>query len=314
MNFSTRPIRNTGLSIPALGLGGAAFANLYRPISDQEAYDTVRLALDNGVRFFDTAPHYGQGVGEERLGVALAGIPREDYVLSTKVGKLVSAERTLIFDYSRDGVVRSLEASLKRLNLDHVDILLIHDADDHYQQAIDEAYPALHDLRAQGVVKAIGAGMNQWEMLLKFAQNGDFDCFLMAGRYTLLEQHSLDALAYFQQKNIAVFGAGVYNSGILATGAKDGAKFNYLDAPADVIERTRRLEALCEQHSVPLKAAALQFVGAHPAITTLLVGAETAAQFRETLDMLRTNIPAAFWAGLRAAGLVDERAPLPGGV
>lgn len=313
MNFSTRPIGKTNLSIPALGLGGAAFANLYRPITDQEAYDTVRLALDNGVRFFDTAPHYGQGVGEERLGRALAGIPREDYVLSTKVGKLVSAERTLIFDYSRDGVVRSLEASLKRLNLDYVDILLIHDADDHYQQAIDEAYTALHDLRAQGVVKAIGAGMNQWEMLLKFAQNGDFDCFLMAGRYTLLEQHSLDALDYFQQKNIAVFGAGVYNSGILATGAKDGAKFNYLDAPAEVIERTRRLEALCERHGVPLKAAALQFVQAHPAITTLLVGAETAAQFRETLDMLRTNIPADFWAGLRAEGLVDAHAPLPGG-
>jgi D-threo-aldose 1-dehydrogenase len=313
-NFSLSAARNVGrtsLQVSRLGFGASGIANLYRNVSDAEAERTIRYAIEQGVRLFDTAPLYGVGLSERRVGATLAGFPRNSYVLATKVGRIITSDSQWVFDFSHDGVRRSLEASLKRLKVDHVDILHIHDPDDHYRQALDEAFPALADLRSQGVIKAIGAGMNQWQMLANFAEHADFDCFLLAGRYTLLEQGAVKFLEVCQQKQISVFAAGIYNSGVLATGVVAGAKFQYADAPPEVLAKVRRLQTVCERHNVPLNAAAVQFVAAHPAFTSLIVGAESTAQYAETVAAFQIPIPAAFWAELRAEMLIEEAAPIP---
>jgi D-threo-aldose 1-dehydrogenase len=309
--FTARRVGRTGLQVSMFGFGASGIANLYRAVSEAEAEAAVHYALEQGVRLFDTAPLYGVGVSERRVGAALAGVPRERYVLATKVGRIITSDENWVFDYSSDGVRRSLEASLERLKLDHVDIVHIHDPDDHYRQALDEAFPALAELRSQGVIKAIGAGMNQWQMLYKFAENADFDCFLLAGRYTLLEQGALKFLEMCQQEQISVFAAGIYNSGVLATGAVAGAKFQYEDAPPEILAKVRRLQAVCDRHNVPLNAAALQFVAAHRAFTSLIVGAESAAQYAETIAASQIPIPTAFWAELRAENLIEDSAPVP---
>jgi D-threo-aldose 1-dehydrogenase len=308
---TVRNIGRTSLQVSMLGLGTSGIANLYRTVSDEEASRAVHYALELGVRLIDTAPLYGAGLSERRVGAALRDVPRDSYTLATKVGRIITADNEPVFDFSRDGVRRSLEASLERLKLDHVDILHIHDPDDHYKQALDEAFPVLADLRSQGVIKAIGAGMNQWQMLYDFANNADFDCFLLAGRYTLLEQGALQFLEFCQQKQISIFAAGVYNSGVLATGAVAGAKYQYSDAPPEVLAKVQRLQAACARHNVPLNAAALQFVAAHPAITSLILGADSASQFGETAQTLQMIIPDALWSDLRAEGLIDEAAPVP---
>ncbi|MGL4961549.1 MAG: aldo/keto reductase [Inquilinus sp.] len=317
----------TGLRVTRLGLGTAPLGGLYEPVSDALAEETIASAWDLGLRFFDTAPQYGNGLSERRLGRFLAGKPRDSYVLATKIGRLLRVppqpeaqedafykgtppERP-VFDFSYDGVMRSLEESLERLGVDRVDVLHIHDPDDHYDAAIAGAYRALDKLRADGVIGAVGAGMNQAEMLARFARDGVFDCFLLAGRYTLLEQRSLDDfMPLCQARGIGVIIGGVYNSGILAN-PNAGAKFNYQDADPALIARAQALDAVCRRHGVPLKAAAIQFPAAHPAVASILTGARNPAELAENEALFRHPIPADLWAELRAEGLIAPAAPTP---
>jgi D-threo-aldose 1-dehydrogenase len=318
-----------GLEVTSIGLGSAPLGGLFSAVSDADAEATVARAWSLGVRFFDTAPLYGFGLAERRLGAFLRQQQRDSYVISTKVGRLLrvpdgaayeddhykgtTRERPL-FDFSHDGVMRSVEESLARLGLDRVDVLLVHDPDDHYDAAVSGAFRALQRLREDGTVKAIGAGMNQSEMLARFAEAVPVDCFLLAGRYTLLDQGALDALfPLCLSRNIGILLGGIYNSGILANPVA-GAKFNYEDADERLIARARELDALCRRHGTALKAAALQFCLAHPAVTVAVMGARNAAEVADNIAMSEQAVPAAFWQELRARNLVDARAPLPGGV
>ncbi|MGY4282571.1 D-threo-aldose 1-dehydrogenase [Bradyrhizobium sp. LM2.7] len=314
--------------VTSIGLGTAPLGGLFAPVSDADAEATIERAWSAGIRFYDTAPLYGFGLAERRLGAFLRQQPRDSYAVSTKVGRLLRApdgpaaeddhykgtprERPM-FDFSHDGVMRSVEESLVRLGLDRVDVLLVHDPDDHYDAAVAGAFRALQRLRSDGAVKAIGAGMNQSEMLVRFAEAVPVDCFLLAGRYTLLDQGALDALfPVCATKNIGILLGGIYNSGILANPSA-GAKFNYQDADATLIARARELDELCRKHGTELKAAALQFCIAHPAVTVAVLGARNAAEAADNIAMSQSVVPPAFWQELRARKLVDARAPLPDG-
>lgn len=303
------------LSLPRMGFGSAPIGNLYREVPEETAIDTVDSALENGVTLLDTAPLYGLGLAEERLGLALSGVPRSDYILSTKIGRILNKERTdYTYDYSYDGVMQSLEGSLARLKLDSVDILHIHEADPDTSQeaALTEAFPTMLKLREEGVIRAIGAGMNEWAVLEKLVRDGfDFDCFLLAGRYTLLEQGALDFLNLCQEKSIAILAAGVYNSGILATGAKAGAKYNYASVLPDLLTHAKSIESICTQHNIPLNVAALQFVAAHPGITSLVIGAESPSEIQANLDALSVSIDSGLWSTLAAKNLISGGSPLP---
>ncbi len=309
--MEVRPVGQTGLKVSLLGFGAAPLANLYRAVPESEAYDTVYAALEQGVTYFDTAPAYGAGVSETRLGVALSGVPRDQLTISTKVGRWFKPDGERVVDYSRDGVLRSLEASLSRLKMDYVDIVHIHDADHHYTEAIEEAYPVLDDLRSQGAIRAVSAGMNQWEMLADFATVGEFDCFMLAGRYTLLEQGALGFMDLCAQKGISILAAGVYNSGILATGVKPGAKYNYREAPPEITEKTLALEAACSRFDVPLSVAALQFPSGHPAVASLVIGCSSPSRIARNLEALAYDIPAELWETMRSENLIAPGVPLP---
>jgi D-threo-aldose 1-dehydrogenase len=319
---------STGLEVTRLGLGCAALGGLFGDIPDEQAHAVVQQALDLGLNLFDTAPLYGSGKSEHRVGHVLSQIPRDSFVLCTKVGRVLDPVEPgddrgqdiydnpppfkPVFDFSRDGVMRSFEESLQRLQLDRVDVIHIHDPDNHYQGAISGAYPAIASLREQGLISGVSAGMNQWEMLADFGRDGDFDCFLLAGRYSLLEQESLDELLPLcAEKNIGILAGGTYNSGILAKGAKEGAKFNYVDAPAEVIAKARQLEQVSERHQVNIKAAASQFALAHPVITAIIPGTRRPERVVENFDLLKEEIPADYWAELKAEGLVRADAPVP---
>ena len=319
-------IRSTGVQVTRVGMGGAPIGGLYTAVEAATAVETIRRAHELGIGYFDTAPLYGSGRSEVLFGHALETIPRGDYVLSTKVGRLLEpvAEQPdsdqfvdlpslePIYDYSRDGVLRSIDESLGRLRLDRVDIAMIHDPDDHSEQALDEAFPTLVELRSQGVVGAIGAGMNQWEMLARFAREADPDCFLLAGRYTLLDQSGLDELLPLcVEKDIGIVLGGPYNSGILASDLSDDTTFNYLPAPRDVLEKARSIKDVCDRHSVPLKAAALQFGLAHPAVAATVPGARSIEEIEENLCMAAHPIPADLWDELRAERLIHPDAPAP---
>ncbi|EJN12709.1 putative oxidoreductase, aryl-alcohol dehydrogenase like protein [Bradyrhizobium sp. YR681] len=316
------------LDVTSIGLGSAPLGGLFSPVSDADAHATLERGWSAGIRFYDTAPLYGFGLAERRLGAFLRQQPRDSYVISTKVGRLLRApdggaaeddyyksgqrERP-VFDFSYDGVMRSVEESLGRLRLDRVDVLLVHDPDDHYDDAVAGAFRALQRLRSEGTVKAIGAGMNQSEMLVRFAEAVPVDCFLLAGRYTLLDQGALDALfPVCQARHIGILLGGIYNSGILAN-PHPGAKFDYQDADAALVTRALALDALCRKHGTELKAAALQFCMAHPAVTVAVMGARNAGEVADNIAMSETAVPPAFWQELRARNLVDARAPLPGG-
>ena len=306
----------TGLPVTRLGLGCAALGGLYGDIPEQQATAVVKQALELGINLFDTAPLYGYGKSEVRLGKALAGIPRDRYVLSTKVGRLLvsveDGDRSQDaywgspppvrpkFYFSYDGVMRSFEESLQRLNLDRIDILHIHDPDDHWKEAIQGAYPALDELRRQKVIRGVSAGMNQCEMLARFAREGDFDCFLLAGRYSLLEQGALDELfPLCQQKNIGIMLGGHYNSGILASDLSPGAKYNYEDASPEVLHRARGIQAVAARHHVSLKAAATQFALAHPVVTCVIPGTRVPERVVENAQVFEEKIPQSFWAELK---------------
>lgn len=303
-----RRIGTTDLRVTRLGLGGGPL----RAVSEA-TIATVQRALDLGINYIDTAPLYGLGASERCIGRAVAGVARDRFCLSTKVGRLLRDDgRGWTFDFSRDGVARSWAASRERLGLDRVDILFLHDPDDYYPRALHEAYPALAELRAQGRVLAIGAGMNQWQMELQFAQDGAFDCFLLAGRYTLLEQTALDAfLPFCHAHDISVIIGGPYNSGILASDLTGGTTYNYRAAPVEVVEKARRIKAICDAHGVPLKAAALQFVLAHPAVASVIPGTCSPDHLAENFRMIAHPVPRGLWTDLRDAGLIHPDAPLP---
>lgn len=283
-------------------------------MSDEEAHQVVEAAWRAGIRYFDTAPLYGYGLAEQRLGAVLRTKPRGEFVISTKVGRLLRADAPPeagqafegtpplgpVFDFSYDATMRSVEESLTRLGLDRVDILLIHDPDHHFDAALHGAYRALDRLREEGTVKAIGAGMNQAEMLARFAREANFDCFLLAGRYTLLDRSGAhELLPLCLERGVAVIAGGVFNSGILAEqGAQ--AHYNYSVAPLEVIERARKIRSTCEREGVDVKAAALQFPLRHPAVKSVLTGCRSAAELDENTRLFETVIPARLWDELDA--------------
>jgi D-threo-aldose 1-dehydrogenase len=316
----------TQVAVTRLGLGTAPLAGLFRAAEEAEAAAAIDRTYALGVRYFDTAPLYGYGLAEQRLGRALRGKPRDSVVISTKVGRLLRAgappdatqyhdgrpfwEGTPpvnpVFDFSYDGVMRSLAESLERLQLERVDILYIHDPDAHHQEALEGAYRALDQLRRAGTVGAIGAGMNAWEPLARFAQEADFDCFMLAGRYTLLDQGALpELLPLCEQRGISIVAAGVFNSGILADPRRK-ARFDYVPAPPHLVERALRLEAVCRRWNVPLKAAAVQFPFGHPAVATVVVGCRSAADIQEVEALCRLPLPPELWRDMVSEGLLPE--------
>ncbi|KGM34237.1 aldo/keto reductase [Inquilinus limosus] len=337
--IATRPLGKSGVPVTQLGFGGAPLGDFYQKLPDGQATQTMARALELGVTLVDTSPLYGYGLSEHRFGQVLRQRPRDSYVLSTKVGRVFEApkrgkavdhggwagglEFDPVFDYSYDGAMRAFEQSLMRLGIPHVDILLIHDVDiwthgsrpayeQRLQEALAGAYKALLKLREEGVVKAIGVGVNEVESCMRFAEGGDFDCFLLAGRYTLLEQTALDDfLPLCQRRDIGIMLGGPYNSGILATGAVPGAKYNYKDAPPEILERVSRIEAVCRRHGVALPAAAIQFPLAHPVVASMIPGAVKPEEVERNHALIATPIPAEFWAELKREGLVREDAPVP---
>lgn len=327
MHTTTLPRRQ--VSLTALGLGAAPLGNLHHVVSDDDAAGAVDAAWAGGIRYFDTAPHYGLGLSERRLGRLLRDRPRADVVVSTKVGRVlvpspetahvrdegfaVPADLRREWDFSRDGVRRSLDASLERTGFDRFDIVLVHDPDEHWEQASREAVPALAELRDQGVIGAVGVGMNQSAMLAEFVRCTDVDVVLCAGRYTLLEQGALeDLLPLAHERRVGVVAAGVYNSGLLALPRPPAdATYDYVTAPADVLARAHRLADTCERHGVSLPEAAIEFAGAHPAVVSVVIGAQDGDQVRAALQHAEQPIPPELWGDLRAQGLLAPHAPVP---
>ncbi|OYX43078.1 MAG: pyridoxal 4-dehydrogenase [Rhodobacterales bacterium 32-67-9] len=341
MTLATRHwdrLGNGGLDFTELGFGGAPLGNLYRAISEAEAEAILDAAWAAGVRYFDTAPLYGFGLSETRLNRFLRGKRRDDYVLSTKVGRLLRAvpeaqrdgigkwfdvpNRAEVYDYGYDAVYRSLEVSLERLGLDRVDILYAHDLDvfNHGSQAALDArladfmaggYRALVEMRDQGVIRAFGAGINEWQPCQWMAERGDFDLFLLAGRYTLLEQEALESfLPLCAVRGIGIVIGGPYNSGILATGARPGAFYNYDPAPPEILDRVARIEAVCARHGVRMVDAAFQFPLCHPSVVSVIPGGQRVAEVRANLEAATARVPAALWADLKAEGLMRSDAPV----
>jgi D-threo-aldose 1-dehydrogenase len=327
------------LQFTELGFGAAPLGNLYRPMTEKEARATLDAAWVAGCRHYDTAPIYGLGLSETRLNGFLRAKPRDTYLISTKVGRLLNLcrpeersfqtgyfetpSRRESFDYSYDGVMRSLEFSLERLGLDRVDIVYAHDVDvfthgsreaagARVREFMDGGYRALAKMRDSGVIQAIGAGINEWEVAEALARAGDFDLFLLAGRYTLLEQEALQSfLPYCVDKKIGVVIGGPFNSGILATGPKPGAHYNYRPAPPDILERVRRIETICKAHGVKLAEAALRFPLSHPAIVSVVPGGQKPSEVRRNAAMLGAQIPSTLWRALKAEGLLRPDAPTP---
>lgn len=329
---------NGGLTFTELGFGTAPLGNLYKAISDGEARATLDAAWEGGVRYFDTAPLYGLGLSETRLNPFLRDKPRDSYILSTKVGRLIEycspehragvgkwfnvPQRRENFDYTYDGVMRSFEHSFSRLGVDQIDILYVHDlcAFSHGSKAASDmrvkeffagrGYEAMISLRDQGMIKAIGGGVNEWEVCQNLAERGDFDLFLLAGRYTLLEQKALDSfLPLCEARGIGIITGGPYNSGILATGAKPGSFYNYDPAPQGIIDRVNAIEVVCSDHNVRMVDAAFQFPLLHPAHVAVIPGGQGADEMAGNLQAAHADIPTELWVDLKAAGLMREDAP-----
>jgi D-threo-aldose 1-dehydrogenase len=334
-----RRIGRSALEVTVLGFGGAPLGNLYAPIDDDDARGALLAAWDVGCRYFDTAPLYGYGLSERRFGEALRRRQRDSYVLSTKVGRTLRPWREPptddekfvnagpfepVYDYARDGVRRALEQSLHRLGTHRVDLLFIHDIDvfTHgreqqpavFREAMEGSYRGLEDLKRDGTIGAIGVGVNEWQVCQAALDAGDFDAFLLAGRYTLLEQESLESfLPACTARGASIVLGGPYNSGILVTGAKPNATHNYDVAPPEVMERVAHIERVCAAHGVPMAAAALQFPLAHPAVATVIPGGRTEAEVRQNAAWLGLPIPAGLWSDLQSEKLVRADAPLPAG-
>ena len=331
-----RTLGRTGLEVSILGFGTAPLGDLFLELDDQTAIAAASRAFELGINLLDTSPHYGNGLSEHRCGTALRRVPRKDVVLCTKIGRWMDPfhqpetrsgfvggqPHRAVVDYSYDGTMRSVEQSLLRLGTDRLDLLLIHDVDvwthgreaveDRFREAMTGAYVALDRLRSEGTVAGIGIGVNEAEMCVRFAQAGSFDVMLLAGRYSLLEQ---PALAHFlplaQQQGIGVLLGGVFNSGILATGAVDGAKYNYRDAPPEIMAKVAEIARVCAAHGVALPTAAMHFALGHPAVASLVLGAQSPQEVERNVAALSSQVPAALWADLKAEHLLDGDAPVP---
>ncbi|WP_030327041.1 aldo/keto reductase [Streptomyces sp. NRRL B-3229] len=312
----------SGVEVSRLAFGGAAVGNLFTEVSDEQAHEAVTAAWERGIRYFDTAPHYGLGLSEQRLGEVLKAYPRAEFTVSTKVGRrlepsgaggddlangfAVPATRRRVWDFTEDGVRRTLEASLERLGLDRVDVVYLHDPDDHAEAAFREGYPALEKLRSEGVVGAIGAGMNQVEMLTRFVRETDVDVVLCAGRYTLLDRSALDALLPAAvERGVSVIVGGAFNSGLLAD-PQPGATYNYTAAPTELLDKALRMKEIAGRHGISLRTAALAFCAAHPAVASVLVGARSAAEVHDCADQFAVAVPETFWQELRDTGLLED--------
>src|SRR5260221_6403768 len=339
-----RKLGTSAVEVTALGFGANVLGNLYGVLDETQAQDTVAAAYESGVRFFDTAPLYGHGLSEHRVGTALRRYPRDSFILSTKVGRLLKPHGKVpppkldpsqggifsdelpfqpVFDYSYDGTMRSVEDSLQRLGMNRIDVVLIHDADEWTHQALyeqrlievrDGALRALEKLKAEGVIGAFGAGVNQAEACERLMDLGRFDCFLLAGRYTLLEQDALDGfLPRCIQEGVSIILGAPFNSGILATGAIPEARYNYLPAPEPIKAPVAAIEKACQTHGVTLAAAALQFPLAHPAVCNIIPGARSRQEAERNAALIQETIPAGFWRDLQVAGLLRTDAPVPVG-
>lgn len=333
----SRPVGQTGLEISRIGFGGAPLGDLRRAPTEAGARELLEAAWDAGIRYFDTAPFYGAGLSERRIGDFLRDKPRESYVLSTKVGRLLVPDRAFAierqgdpralpfrpkFDFSYDGVMRSYDNSLQRLGLESIDILFLHDIGAFSQrerhaesmaQALDGGgIRALEELRASGAVRAIGAGVNEWRIIDELMNHARFDIFLLANRYTLLDQEVIDTLLpRVQREGVAIVDGAPLNSGILATGPVPNAIYDYAQASPEMIEKTRRIKELCDRHGTTLIRAALSFPLGHAAITAIIPGFSNVAEFNDNLAGYRKAIPDALWSELRAAGLLHPDAPGP---
>ncbi|WP_329002203.1 aldo/keto reductase [Kribbella sp. NBC_00709] len=311
-----------------VGLGGAPLGNLLGEVSDAEAVAAVNAAWDEGWRYFDTAPHYGLGLAEERLGAGLRDKPRDSYVLSSKVGRIiydasdaatddegfaVDTTRRRRWDFSRDGVLQSIEDSLRRIGTDRLDVVFVHDPDDHYEEAVATAFPTLIELREQGVIGAIGSGMNQSAMLTRFVQEIDIDVIMLAGRYTLIDPDGLDdVLPACLEHNVQVVAVGIFNSGLMSQPRPAaGTTFNYEPAAQSLLDKANKLADICESHGTTLPAAALAFPLAHPAVAGIAVGCRTPEEVHTNAALARAEVPAALWSDLKSAGLLREDAPTP---
>lgn len=339
--IKTRPLGRTSLAVSELGFGSAAIGNLYQAIDDNEAHQCVRTALENGFRLFDTAPYYGFGLSERRLGDVLRTVDRQSFVLSTKVARILqpavgvdtSVVRSgfrspmpfeAVYDYSYDGIMRSYEDSLQRLGLASIDILLVHDIGRATHGSENQAfetqltsggYRALDELRSNGDIAAIGLGVNEVEVCDRLMDSGEYDCFLLAGRYTLLEQKPIESfLPKCAARGASIILGGPYNSGILATGTRgrEAPYFNYKPAPRSIIERVAAIEAVCDDFGVTLAAAALQFPLAHSCVASVIPGLDSASRVTDTLDLYHEAIPREFWEALKERDLLHELAPIPG--
>lgn len=336
--FKKNQVGKTSLQVTELGFGAATFGNLYRPMTDENAHSAIQKAVEMGMNQFDTAPFYGFGLSERRLGDALRLIPAEDYVLSTKVGRILKpcakAEDKHgfcspmpfdpVYDYSYDGVMRSFEHSLQRLGLSKIDIIYMHDigevthGSEHqrlFNIAIEGGFKAMDELRSQKLVSAIGLGVNEYEVCEQAMDHMQFDCFLLAGRYTLLEQEALKTfLPRCVKENTSIILGGPFNSGILATGVNKAGvtpHYNYEPAPQSVIDRVAKIEHLCAEYNITLPAAALQFPLAHPAVVSTIPGLSSAGRVMSTVQQMTETIPKAFWSALQDAELLDPNAPVP---
>ncbi len=337
MHNSKHKLGRIDINITEMSFGAAPMGNIFNRISEEDCRNMMDVAWQSGIRAYDTAPMYGHGLSEARVGENLRWKDRDEYVLITKVGRTLRPKKRsaidftpwvdglpfeMQFDYSYDGVMRSFEDSNQRLGLERIDVALIHDIDVfthgeqqqkiYFKQAMDGAYKALENLRQHGHVSAIGVGINEADIMHTAFLHGDFDGCLLAGRYTLLEQGGLhDLLPLCHQRNAFVLVGGGFNSGILATGAVKGAKYNYAPAPQHIMDRVAKIEKVCAAYNIPLPAAALQFVVAHPVVPSFVAGVRTPEQLQQNIDWMNMDIPTAFWATLKDEGLLQQDAPTP---
>lgn len=335
IEIAERRLGATDIRLPTLGFGAAPIGNLYTEVTDDEAMRAIGVALEKGIRYFDTAPYYGYGLSESRLGQGLKGVSRDGVRISTKVGRRIYEDTTrepgqegfavagykAEFDYSRDGVMRSFESSLKRLGTDHVDILLLHDigrlthGDRHpvlLRQALDEALPAMAELKSSGACGAIGIGVNEEDIAVELMPLFPLDCVMLAGRYTLLEQHaSRRIMQEAQARNVGILAAGPYSSGLMGDARAPGSTYNYAPVQPEVLQRAQRIYALCAEHGVDAGAAALQFPLAHPAVASVVAGMRNADEATSASLRYRADVPAEFWQRLRAEGLTQDWARTP---